>query len=521
MKKLLAAVALFAATLLPSSAQTVIARGGVNYGGLVVLEKRGAGAPTDACTGLVRYTQTDDTTGNPLWQCSTTGHMVHIIGGTNFLSLGGGTMGGALLLFEDPTQPSEAATKRYVDTINDSQLALSGGHMTGELDLYRDPVNPSEAATKNYVDNLIASFGNFSSPITAPSFSATGTGGFELLANGGCVIPTAPSSGYAFYCDPSTGDFARIDSSGNKKVYGSGNGSGGGGGTTSTTIAETTGDIGSFNFDSGTSGLTATGTPGTDSTGAFTSPNAATFTTIGSYYSLSTPSPNSIFFRAYMKLNSLGTGTPRIIDLYNSGGGEIFNFYLSVGNQYLTAQNFGTNTGTSCATASWPVGSWHYFEFNIVFSPTAGSFQAKVDGTTTCNVTGVNTGSTVPTQLRFGQMGSPTAAYSLEYDNVDVASSTVGWMGPVTIVSSVATSQGGFFAIPAGSTSASVANANVAAGTHITVTQDASAASQLGVTCNTTAILGQITARNAGAGLTYTLATAPTTNPACFGYILY
>jgi hypothetical protein len=99
-----------------------------------------------------------------------------------YLSLGGGTMAGALTLLRDPIGGLEAASKNYVDILRgdlddlrdyaDTELAdlrdyvdtqdafylpLSGGVMTGYLQLLNDPTFAFEASTKQYVDNAIIS----------------------------------------------------------------------------------------------------------------------------------------------------------------------------------------------------------------------------------------------------------------------------------------------------------------------------------------------------------------------------
>ncbi|MBB6145725.1 hypothetical protein HNQ77_003686 [Silvibacterium bohemicum] len=51
----------------------------------------------------------------------------------SYLSLGGGTMSGSLLLNGDPTSGSQAATKHYADTLAAAQLPLTGGALTGAL----------------------------------------------------------------------------------------------------------------------------------------------------------------------------------------------------------------------------------------------------------------------------------------------------------------------------------------------------------------------------------------------------
>jgi hypothetical protein len=52
--------------------------------------------------------------------------------GTQLLA-GGGTLTGPLYLSGDPTQPSQAADKHYVDTVFSEAVPLSGGNMTGPL----------------------------------------------------------------------------------------------------------------------------------------------------------------------------------------------------------------------------------------------------------------------------------------------------------------------------------------------------------------------------------------------------
>lgn len=78
------------------------------------------------------------------------------------LSIYGGQMLGPLYLYRDPTYPTEASTKQYVDfAISLMQVSTkvnrSGDNMGGFLGLYADPVQPLQAATKHYVDMQIGS----------------------------------------------------------------------------------------------------------------------------------------------------------------------------------------------------------------------------------------------------------------------------------------------------------------------------------------------------------------------------
>jgi hypothetical protein len=74
----------------------------------------------------------------------------------NTLSLGGGTLAGALTLPGDPSTALQAATKKYVDTQVGTTLPLAGGALSGALTLAADPSVSLQAATKRYVDNQVA-----------------------------------------------------------------------------------------------------------------------------------------------------------------------------------------------------------------------------------------------------------------------------------------------------------------------------------------------------------------------------
>lgn len=88
----------------------------------------------------------------------------------NFLSLGGGTLTGALTLPGSPSTALEAATKGYADT----KVALTGGTMTGALILNANPTVSLQAATKNYVDNAVT--GGITGFVPDTRLVSTGTG---------------------------------------------------------------------------------------------------------------------------------------------------------------------------------------------------------------------------------------------------------------------------------------------------------------------------------------------------------
>jgi hypothetical protein len=95
---------------------------------------------------------------------------------TKYLLLTGGTLSGPLTLGAAPVNPSDAATKKYVDdavtVLNGtfaSYLLLAGGTLTGPLTLAADPTTALQAATKEYVDSKIGG------QITIPDAPSDGT----------------------------------------------------------------------------------------------------------------------------------------------------------------------------------------------------------------------------------------------------------------------------------------------------------------------------------------------------------
>jgi hypothetical protein len=84
-----------------------------------------------------------------------------------YLNIKGGTMQGALYLYDDPKYPTEAVTKRYVDSLtfaNGPFMPEAGGTFTGAVVMTDtltlrpdDPTGPLEATPKQYVDGRVAS----------------------------------------------------------------------------------------------------------------------------------------------------------------------------------------------------------------------------------------------------------------------------------------------------------------------------------------------------------------------------
>ena len=74
--------------------------------------------------------------------------------------------------------------------------------------------------------------------------------------------------------------------------------------------------------------------------------------------------------------------------------------------------------------------------------------------------------------------------------------------------------------VAAAATTKVVNTTAVTANSQILLTFDSSLGTKLGVTCNTTYVNAYVTARTAGTSFTITVASAPTTNPACFSYTI-
>lgn len=78
----------------------------------------------------------------------------------------------------------------------------------------------------------------------------------------------------------------------------------------------------------------------------------------------------------------------------------------------------------------------------------------------------------------------------------------------------------GSFTIEAAATTRTVATTRVSANSQILVMFDSSLGSKLSVTCNTTYAAPYVTTRTAATSFVVTIAAAPTTNPACYSYLI-
>jgi hypothetical protein len=109
----------------------------------------------------------------------------------------------------------------------------------------------------------------------------------------------------------------------------------------------------------------------------------------------------------------------------------------------------------------------------------------------TADIRGSIGGATYNTETNCSSNTSPAACGSAAAGSVIVAASTV-----TEVVNTTA----------------------ITANSQVLLTFDSSLGTKLGVTCNTTAVQGTVSARTAGTSFTIKLPTAPSTNPACFSY---
>lgn len=201
-----------------------------------------------------------------------------------------------------------------------------------------------------------------------------------------------------------------------------------------TTTVETAGGLGEWDFDgSDASTPTATGTP-TSTSNAYSAPSAMEYNAATEYNSVGITSSTTIYARFYLQAITEAASSIQVFDLYNSTT-QLGNLYLNSSNQYLTFFDNATSTSTNCSgSAPFPTGTFHLVELYWTASATTGAFTVKLDGTQTCAVTGVNTGTAQVNGIRFGEVNAPSPVWDVAIDNVGVDGSN--WLGAVTFTSS-------------------------------------------------------------------------------------
>ena len=196
-----------------------------------------------------------------------------------------------------------------------------------------------------------------------------------------------------------------------------------------------TGELDSFNFDSGTptgAGLTVVGAATTSTSNFHSSPNSAQFIAGNNYFidQLSTPT-NVLYTRQYVYFSSVGTNSNGFLRLYH-GGADMINFFLSASTGNPTYFDVASNASVAIQGTPFPMNAVHMVETYTKISSTAGQIIVKIDGTTVyTSANTLNTGTQTIDTVWFGQVGNvaPSGWGTTYMDNVDF--SATGWIGPI------------------------------------------------------------------------------------------
>jgi len=154
-----------------------------------------------------------------------------------------------------------------------------------------------------------------------------------------------------------------------------------------------------------------------------------------------------------------------------------------------------TSTGVTDTGSNFSRSAGSGVEFNHMqafhrFTPTSLGI-GTLDPLFNADIRGSIGGATYNTQTNCSSSASPAACVSSAAGSVTVAASAT-----TEVVNTTA----------------------ITANSQVLLTFDSSLGTKLGVTCNTTAVQGTISARTAGTSFTIMLPSAPSTNPACFSY---
>ena len=193
------------------------------------------------------------------------------------------------------------------------------------------------------------------------------------------------------------------------------------------------------------------------------------------------PAPLSGSIQGYcIDVETAASGAGNII------GGGISNRFIYIAGSGVTTFSYtgqAQSTGYSIAPQSTMVYKHRLTPTSLGVGTLNPLFNADIRGSIA--------GATYNTQTNCSSSASPAACASASAGSVTVAASAT-----TEVVNTTA----------------------ITANSQVLLTFDSSLGTRLGVTCNTTAVQGTISARTAGSSFTIKLPTAPSTNPACFGY---
>jgi hypothetical protein len=209
----------------------------------------------------------------------------------------------------------------------------------------------------------------------------------------------------------------------------SGTTSPGGGGTASTSG---TGDLDSFNFDSGTtipSGLTAVGSPVIVTTQEHSSPNSAHFPSGLNYFTNTINPSSTIYSRQYIYINTASSSIPCTFLRYYHGGTLLWNYFFDT-SRHLSYFDQASGADVVVYSTAFPMSGWHYIETYTKIDSSVGHVTVKVDGAQIYDSGSINTGSTTVDTTWTGNIGNsaPTGWDTYE-DNVDF--DDTAFIGPI------------------------------------------------------------------------------------------
>ena len=195
-----------------------------------------------------------------------------------------------------------------------------------------------------------------------------------------------------------------------------------------------TGDLDSFNFDSGTSiqaDLVTVGSPLIDVTKSHSPSNSIHFPSGLNYVKDSINPVNQIYTRQYIYVNTENLSLTNGFLRFYHGTSEMFVYFLNTSG-FLNYFDSATNASVTAQTSAFPTGGWHLVETYTKIDPTAGHVTVKVDGTQVYDsgAGAMNTGNTTVDTVWFGNIAAtaPTGWDTFQ-DNVDF--DDTNWIGPI------------------------------------------------------------------------------------------
>ena len=215
-------------------------------------------------------------------------------------------------------------------------------------------------------------------------------------------------------------------------------------------------------------------------------------------------------------------------------GAVVASLNLTHANTWTAQQNFtaGIGLGSSPPAVTYGTGAgWTTQEGTAPTAgvPAAGLDAIYADSTTHGYKVSLNNGTFFNSMMN-------QAPSSVAITGGAIDGTTVGATTPSTVKATIystatncsssaspavcGSAAGGSVVVAVSATTVVVDTTAVTANSQIQLTFDSSLGTKLGVTCNTTVAPPTVSARTAGTSFTISTASAPTTNPACYSYVI-